>query len=746
MRPFLAELRRRNVYRVGVAYAVVAWIVVQAASFLLPAFGAPDWIFRVLVLLILAGFVFALVFSWAFELTPEGLKRTHEVSHEDSITHHTGRKLDFTIIGLLVIALAASVYFNVRTRGANRSAASIAVLPFTNRSTDPQHAMFADGIHDELLTSLANIGSLKVISRTSVMEYRDTKKNLRQIGKELAVATVLEGAVQRAGDNVRINVQLIDADTDQHLWANTYDRKLNTENIFQIQTEIASTIAQKLKAALTPDEKERIARVPTENLDAYNLYLAGRQNLYTRDLENLNRAREQFEQAIALDPKFAKAYAGLSDTLSILYINFDALEPDEFFPRADALIDKALALDDEDADLYASLGLLRNSHWNTTQQPADLKASDEAFERAIALNPNHAQAIAWYASTKLDTGDYPGAIKLLERSLELDPLGRVTKTNLANGYAGLGQNRKSLDLLLESARMNPDWPTAPEAIGQQLSALGRLDEAAAWARKAITLSDDPSSVRGAIGIHAALGRTAAAIEMAKQTPREHPLWIVRQAMARRIEGDPAAALAMLEAAIGKSEMAPPPIFIVGTELAVKQGKHAEARDWIERVCPQLSEPTPRFDDFGFCNSLGYGYALRELGDRDRSSKVLNGYLDYVSRRPRMGFLGFQIGDAEALALLGRRDEALQRLRAAVDAGWRTTALQHPWLLVDDPYLAELRDDPRFRQIVAETDADIARMRERVAQAEASGNWEPLLALAVSGEGRGAASGTVAGSN
>src|SRR4029434_4816950 len=164
--------------------------------------------------------------------------------------------------------------------------------------------------------SLANIGSLKVISRTSVMEYRDTTKNLRQIGKELSVATVLEGAVQRVGDSVRINVQLIDAETDEHLWASTYDRRLSTDNLFAIQTEIATTIAEKIKTTLTPDEKERIARVPTENLRAYNLYLAGRQNMYQRKLENLQQARELFEQAISLDPGFAPADSGLSDTLN----------------------------------------------------------------------------------------------------------------------------------------------------------------------------------------------------------------------------------------------------------------------------------------------------------------------------------------------------------------------------------------------------------------------------------------------
>jgi TolB-like protein/Tfp pilus assembly protein PilF len=735
MRPFLAELRRRNVYKAGVAYAVVAWIALQAASFLLPSFGAPAWVFRVLVLLVVLGFVLALVFAWAFELTPEGLKRTHEVPHEHSITHRTGRKLDFAIIGLLIVALGISVYLNLREAPRGGRAASIAVLPFTSRSVDPAHAMFADGIHDELLTRLANIGSLKVISRTSVMEYRETTKNLRQIGKDLSVATVLEGAVQRAGDNVRINVQLIDAATDEHLWANTYDRRLSTDNLFSIQTEIATTIADKLKATLTPDEKERITKVPTENLQAYNLYLAGRQNLYQRKLENLQRARELFEQAIALDPKFAKAYSGLSDTLNVLYSNFGALEPDEMLPKSKALLDKALALDPDDADIQASLGLLAGTRWDVTSSAADLAAAEKAFQRAIALNANHAQAVAWYAGQELFSGKYAHAIELFERSLQLDPLARISQLNLGESYAGIGEHRRALDIWLESIRMNPDWPTAPEDIGLHLTELGRLDEALAWAHRARALSEDPSTVRGASGVYGAFGQTERAAELAREVPRDHPFWALRQAVARRIEGDRAGALAMVEGAIKNSEYAPPPYLYVAADLALLQGKFAVSRRHLERLCPRLLDPTPGFDTFGFCNASAYAFVLQRLGNREQAERILDAYLEYIADRPRLGLKGFRIADVEALALLGRGDEALARLREAVDAGWRTTWPEHGWHLADDPYLTGLRDDTRFRAIVAEVDADIARMRERAAQAEASGDWQPLLALAAHGEGR-----------
>jgi TolB-like protein len=735
MRPFLAELRRRNVYKVGVAYAVVGWIALQAASFLLPSFGAPAWVFRVLVLLVVLGFALAVVFAWAFELTPEGLKRTHEVPHEHSITHLTGRKLDFAIIGLLIAALGISVYLNLREAPRGGRSASIAVLPFTSRSVDPAHAMFADGIHDELLTSLANIGSLKVISRTSVMQYRDTTKNLRQIGKELSVATVLEGAVQRAGDNVRINVQLIDAATDEHLWANTYDRRLSTDNLFAIQTEIATTIADKLKATLTPDEKERIEKVPTENLQAYKLYLAARQNLYQRKLENLQRARELFDQAIALDPKFAKAYSGLSDTLLLLYYNYDALEPDELFPKSKGLLDKALALDSNDADIHASLGLLASTRWELTGSAADLAAAEQGFERAIALNSSHAQAVAWYASQESNRGDYSHAIELYQRSLQLDPLARVSQINLGQSYAGIGEHRKALDIWLESARTNPDWPDAPEYISLHLWELGRLDEALAWTHKARALADDPSTVRGTLGLYGAFGQIKRVAELAREVPRDHPLWALRQAVARRAEGDLAGGLALVEGAIKDREHPPRPYLHVAADLALLQGKSVSSRGYRERGCPQLLASTPAFDESGFCDASGYAFVLQRLGDRDRAERVLSAYLKYVANRTRLGFRGFGIGDVEALALSGKREEALARLREAVDAGWRSPWLSHAWGLASDPYLENLRNDARFRAMVAETDADIARMRERAVLAEATGNWQPLLALAAQGEGR-----------
>ncbi|MBW2693899.1 MAG: hypothetical protein JRE57_14900, partial [Deltaproteobacteria bacterium] len=234
----MTELRRRNVFRVGVAYAIVGWLLIEVASVLLPTFDAPAWVMKAFSSLVILGFPLTLIIAWAFELTPEGLKREAEVDRTDSTTHVTGRKLDFAIIGLLVVAV---VYFAVdkfvleQPEFTSESVArekSIAVLPFANRSANEADAFFVDGMHDDILTHVSKIRSLKVISRTSVMDYRGTTKNMKTIGRELDVATILEGGVQRSGSQVRINVQLINAETDEHLWAEIYDRKLTAENLF----------------------------------------------------------------------------------------------------------------------------------------------------------------------------------------------------------------------------------------------------------------------------------------------------------------------------------------------------------------------------------------------------------------------------------------------------------------------------------------------------------------------------------
>ena len=294
------ELKRRNVFKVAIAYAVTTWILLQLTDVLTPILELPEWAPKLILLMLLVGFVPALIIAWAFELTPEGIKLEKDVPHSESITKKTGNKLNYIIIVSLGLSLGFFIWesrFKQRAEEAELARLappveepvvvppepeidlseldidknSIAVLPFANRSADDSDIYFTDGIHDDLLTQLSKIEAFSVISRTSVMEYRDTPKNLKQIAKELNVANIMEGSVQRAGDRVRINVQLIDAFTDEHRWAEIYDRELTTGNLFDIQTEIAKAIAAALQAKLTDTELASVAEAPTDNVAAYDL-------------------------------------------------------------------------------------------------------------------------------------------------------------------------------------------------------------------------------------------------------------------------------------------------------------------------------------------------------------------------------------------------------------------------------------------------------------------------------------------
>src|SRR3979411_2890556 len=323
---FFAELKRRNVYKVAVAYAVVAWLLLQAASIFLPAFDAPPWVMKIFIIVVIFGFPVALIFSWAFEITPEGIKLESEIEQSKSIARRSGRKIVAVTIALAVVAGGLFVYQLVRTRSTitpRQSEAataapnkSIAVLPFDNLSRDPDNAYFCEGVQDEILTRLAKVADLKVISRTSTQHFKSTPDNLPQIAKQLGVAHILEGSVQKASEQRRVNVQLINAMTDAHLWADTFDRKLI--DIFSVESEIAKTIADTLQAKITGSEKNSIAKAPTANPEAYELYLKGRFFWNKRTGGDLRKSIEYLKQAIAKDPNYALAYAALADSYGLL--------------------------------------------------------------------------------------------------------------------------------------------------------------------------------------------------------------------------------------------------------------------------------------------------------------------------------------------------------------------------------------------------------------------------------------------
>jgi len=474
----LAELQRRNVIKVGAAYLVVAWLAVQAASIGFPAFDAPPWALRIFILVALLGFPVALVLAWVFDVTSAGVRLD---------TAGTGSKRLFAVAGLL-IALALGWYFYGQPsfrRGEVATpvpAKSIAVLPFENLSEDKSNAYFAEGIQDEILTRLARIGELKVISRTSTEKYKSAPDNLRQIAAQLGVANILEGSVQKANDQVRVNVQLINATSDAHLWADTYDRRLT--DIFAVESDVATSIANALQATLTNSEHAAVSARPTGNPQAHQFYMQGRFFWNKRTAADLRKAIDYFDQAIATDADYALAYAARAQA-QLLLPGYDGGAPKEWFPQADASAKKALALDDASSDAHAALGMVRQLY------DFDSPGSIAEFERAIRLNQNDATAHHWFANHALAaSGQIEREIAEMQRALELDPLSLIINTNLGQAYIYAHRYDAAAAQLRKLAEMDSGFYFGQMMLGMALELGGHASDAVTAYRKAISLSDD----------------------------------------------------------------------------------------------------------------------------------------------------------------------------------------------------------------------------------------------------------------
>jgi len=546
---FFAEVKRRNVYKVAAAYGVVAWLLTEIATQVLPFFEIPNWGVRLIVLAIIIGFPIALVIAWAFELTPEGLKRTEIADAEFPLGRSPKRAWIFivTIAGAISVGLFfLGRYTTSRTlsteQGQPPASAgslpqkSIAVLPFDNLSRDPDNAYFAEGIQDEILTRLAKVADLKVISRTSTQKYKSAPDNLRDIAKQLGVLNILEGSVQRAADQVRVTVQLINATTDAHLWAETYDRKLT--DIFAVESDIAKTIADTLHAKLTGSEKSAIAKRPTADTEAYELYLKGRFFWNKRTGPDLRKAIAYFNQAIAKDPNYALAYAGLADAY-VLLPPYGAASALESFPHAEAAAKKALELDDALAEAHTSLAQVLVSY------DFDFEGSTREFERAIALNPNYATAHHWYGSgPPLSLGEFDRAIAELKRAQQLDPLSLIINADLGSGFVTARRYDDAIAQLRKTIEMDPHFYYAHWNLGEALELKGKLREAFAEYKKAAELNDDPLVLSLVAQAEAKLGQRDDARKILKQ---------LEQLATRRYVGN--YAFALVHIALGEKEKA-----------------------------------------------------------------------------------------------------------------------------------------------------------------------------------------------
>ena len=447
---FFEEVRRRKVYRVAAAYVIAAGGIIQLASAAFPAWELPSWTLRVLIVCLLMGFPLALMLAWAFDITPDGIQVTPDTAASGT---HTRRNMILLIGGGLILSAAAGFFLLPRV-AAHKLDRSIAVLPFQNLSDEKENAYFADGIQDDLLTNLSKIGDLKVISRTSVMPYRAMQSNAREIGKALGVGTILEGSVRRVGNRVRVNVQLINVDNDQHIWAEDYDRELT--DVFAIQSDLAQKIAGELRAQLSPTEKAQIERKPTENSEAYLAFVEGHDLLTRPDRlrPDTEKAEQLFERATRLDPNFAKAYAALAWVEDWMYHTFDPTPARK--AKAHATAEEALRLEPDLPEAHLALGFY---HYYCER---DYQRALEEFALARKSLPNSADVYLAIGAIQRRQGKWAESTANMEKAASLSPKDVILLINLADNYRATDDFERA-DRLFDRA-----IEAAPNSVGPRL--------------------------------------------------------------------------------------------------------------------------------------------------------------------------------------------------------------------------------------------------------------------------------------
>jgi TolB-like protein/cytochrome c-type biogenesis protein CcmH/NrfG len=679
---FFGELRRRNVYKVAVAYAVVAWLLIQVATQVFPFFEIPNWAVRLVVLLLIIGFPIALILSWAFEITPEGIKRESEVAPDESITHHTGRKIVGITIALAVIAAGMLAFQLLRPKstqtprqseattgfngaGAEVPAKSIAVLPFDNLSDEKSNAYFAEGIQDEILTRLSKIAALKVISRSSTQKYKSAPDNLRDVGKQLGVAHILEGSVQKIANAVHVNVQLIRVATDEHLWAESYNRKL--DDVFAVEGEVASAIADQLNAKLSGSEQKAMTDKPTQNTAAYDAYLRGlaiEHSQYSYDA--YQQAARNYVEAVQLDPKFAFAWARLAVLRSFLF--FNAVDPNTNTPGAvKEAADRAMALAPEAGESWIAQGAYRY------RVLRDFAGAVTAYKQAQTRLPNNSYVLQNLAFVQRRLGLWQEAEATFKKALELDPR---------------------------------DFSLLGSLGGEFYTFLRRFDDARAAMDRALEISPDSASVRASKAVtFQNEGRLDKAAQELARIPTDAtddfvvaPL--INQAMYERHFDT---AISVIERKLSSLPAGQPLDSVI--ELALVDlgfcqqwtGRDEDARRSfsraIEAIKPKPDTPVPP-DANGTPSTLALAYAglgekTKALEQAQRSVKDYD--TDAVNKPWALTTL------AQIQARFGDHDAAIAALPhlLEVPAGLTTANLKL------DPFWDPLRKDPRFAKLIAD---------------------------------------------
>lgn len=718
----IAELKRRNVFRMLGLYLVAAWLIIQVANNILPAFGTPPWVLKTLIIALAVGLLPAAALCWAFEFTPDGLKRESEADADAAEEKRTAVRLNRLLIGVLALALAyfmvdkfilgraaapeAPLTAAVQAAVAGQERPSIAVLPFDNRSALAEDAFFVDGMHDDILTQLSKISGLKVISRTSVESFRDSKLPLREIARRLGVKTILEGGVQRGGNRVRINIQLIDAASDAHLWAETYDRELSAENIFAIQSEVTAAITASLKTRLSSGEKARMADIPTTSLAAWEAYQLGRQRMAKRSSEALTDAIGFFRQAIARDPAFTLAHVGLADAL-LLEINYSGADLAAATEEAERSIATAMRLDPASAEVWTTAASIDSYRQHFVQ--AEVK-----YRKAIALNPNYATAHHWYGTMLSGTGRVDESIASVRKAVELDPLSAVINSDLASKYEQVGRFDEAIAGYQRVIEIDPSMALPYYSKGILLAYVRRdFLSAAPLLDKAYVL--DPGNpfipllaavIRGDLFDDAGALRLLA-VQRAKHP--DNPMVRMGQAYISNYKGQTSAAEAYAREVLQLN----PQTTSVLADFSMRRGDYAGALALYEKTNPELLKETATVNINNVREAIVLAAVLAKTGSPAQAERLLAG-AETLARPPnsRLGFFGYGLIDVEIALIRGDRALALRRLRAAYDEGWRGPFWRYYRDI--DPVLSEIRGTPEFTAVFADIERDMRQQAQRLA--------------------------------
>ena len=738
---FFKELKRRNVFKVAAAYIIVGWLLLQVSDTLVPALHLPVWFHSGVAFILILGFPLAIIFAWAYEITPEGLKKEKEVEKSQSNTRATGQKLNLMIIALLATALAyfawdkfvanpgndvdmaqavpaieeTDVPPSSDTRKPDRK--SIAVIPFQNRSANEENAaFFSDGVHDELLTNLSKIEELKVISRTSVMSYRDTTKNLRQIGEELGVATVLEGGVQRAGDAVRINVQLIDTATDEHIWAEIYDRQLTAENIFAIQTEIARAIARALEATLSPREQTLLATTPTNSLEAYDNLLMANQLINRGNWQSLRDAQSYLEKAIVLDPEFVQAHVSLARTYFNL-LETGAMTLQEVSAPWFQSIQSALSLNPEHAGAIAVQALYLWKH--------SMEGVEKAFEKARQLEPYNAEILTMYGLYLRKTFQPGRALPLYEMARELDPVSIEVLFGLARIRLARWEMDKALEMFARIRQVDPASVTGFGYVSAIYMQTGDLVKGSEWLFKAMAADPEDSDISHyVVMMYLSLGDFDSArkwLQWIEHNQNSNPMFFSNMAMLNLNEGHLDAAIKYTREAIDSQVLARhgSDAVLVRTLLiwALEQEHTGKALEIIGQAHPKLFDTIPIVDAGNVSQAIDTAQLLQRGNQNDEAKVLLRAAIAAYDKPYAMAESWLAPGKAQALALLGEKQAALKELRFQVDRGWR---FLWRWNSELNPNFESLREEPEFQAIIEFLRTDMARQLESMRALESAG--------------------------